>query len=101
MVAGGRSIWNNMREALDKGDIDTAVSYFYKNTKDNYRKLFSSFPKKTLSEMSRELSEINMVDVRGNRSAIYEILCIRNGKKYSFQLEFIKNCDDEWKINSY
>lgn len=93
--------WNQMRNALDRGDIDTAVSYFYEGSRDTYRKMYSSFSKQILSEMSRELSDIHMVSVDGNRSAIYEILCTRDGKKYSFQLSFVKDCSDEWKIASY
>jgi hypothetical protein len=96
-----RSTWNQMRNALGHGDVDTAVSYFLVETRETYRKMYSSFPKQMLSEMSQELNNIQMVKVRGNHSAIYEILCIRDGKTFSFQLEFVRNCDDEWKIKSY
>ena len=96
-----RSRWNQMRNALGRGDVDGAVSYFLAESRETYRKMYSSFPKQTLSEMSRELSDIHMVDVDGNRSTKYEILCIREGQTYSFQLLFVKDCDDEWKIRSY
>lgn len=93
--------WNQLRNALNRGDVDTAVTYFYEGSRDTYRKMYSSFSKQILSEMSRELSDIHMVSVDGNRSAIYEILCTRDGKKHSFQLSFVKDCSDEWKIASY
>jgi len=93
--------WNQMMKALGQGDIDTAVSYFIVEKRDTYRKMFSAFPKKMLPEMSRDLSNIHMDKVYGNHSAIYEILSVRNGKTYSFQLKFERNCDGEWEIQSY
>ncbi|HDQ03269.1 MAG TPA: DUF4124 domain-containing protein [Deltaproteobacteria bacterium] len=99
-----RLIWTQMVSALRRGDVDTAVSYFSEHTREQYREIYSTFHQnKILPDVSRELelSIIAMVRVSGNNSATYEILCTREGKTYSFQLSFIRDCDDEWKIESY
>ncbi|MBN2179654.1 MAG: hypothetical protein JW743_09535 [Deltaproteobacteria bacterium] len=96
-----KSKWNQMRKALDHGDIDTAASFFCMKSRDGYREMFSRLPQKKLSEVSRGLADICMIKVYGNHYAEYDIRRNVDGKTYSYMLIFLRNSDDKWEIKSF
>jgi hypothetical protein len=95
-----RGIWRKMTEALRKKDVDQTVTFFAQETRESYRKQFTAL-RDHLPDVADEMKDIQIVQMRAARDVEYEILTIREGKKYSFQLIFIKDADDEWKILHY
>ena len=95
------SKWEQMRKALEKGDIDTAVSFFCKEKRDIRREHLSKLSRDQLAAMSRELSDIKMIKMDGSHYAEYDIRVVRDGIIYSYMLVFEKNSDDEWEIASF
>ncbi|MBN2570109.1 MAG: hypothetical protein JXB42_11825 [Deltaproteobacteria bacterium] len=96
-----RSKWDRMREALDRGDIDRAVSFFCLKKRKGYRDLFSHFPQKTRSKIARGLSDIQRIKVYGGHYAEYDIRHVTDGKTYSYIFKFLRNSDGEWEIESF
>ena len=92
-----RSIWNAMRAALSKGDIDLAVSYFVDRTKDANRKNFQSLSPEKLRRMAKDLGDIQLIKDKGI-AVEYDIRIIKAGKGFSFYLLFQEDLDGKWKI---
>ncbi len=95
-----KSIWEKMLECLRKKDVDQALIYFSGQTRERYRKMFSAL-KDHLPEIAKEQSEIKLEKMNMARHVTYAILTVRRGQKYSFQLTFIREMDDEWRILHY
>lgn len=93
--------WKEMRTALAQDDIDKAVSYFHSMSKEIYRKQFSAFPPEIKKEIAKDFANIHFDHMLGHSTVIYEILTVRNGKRYSQQLTFIRDFDGKWYIKSF
>ena len=48
--------------------------------------------------MARDLEDIQLIEMRMRRDVLYDIQSVKNGKRYSQALIFIKDVDDEWRI---
>ncbi len=92
-----RSIWQRMRTALQGKDVDRAVSYFGRKTREDYRKLFASLGD-ALPDMAKDLSDIQLIEMKSPYSVEYDLRSIRKGKTYSYILIFIKDRDGQWRI---
>ncbi len=95
-----RSIWEKMIEALRKKDVDQAVTYFARKTRESYRKTFSAIIDR-LPALADELEDIQLVRIRTPREVEYDLRSFRDGNSYSYQLIFIREADDQWRILSY
>ncbi|MFC1505296.1 hypothetical protein ACFL5W_02135 [Thermodesulfobacteriota bacterium] len=95
-----RSIWDKMREALSRNEIDKAVSCFYDSTKDAYRKTFSSIPPENRSQFAQSLADIQLIEERGN-TVEYDLRLTNDGKQYSYFLLFEKSYDGIWRIRGF
>lgn len=96
-----RSRWNGMRQALEQGDVDTAVSFYSEKSREHRRVSLLKKTKEQLRKMSQELSDIQLIKVYGNHEAEYDIRIVRDGKTYSYQLLFKKNRDGIWEIKAF
>lgn len=96
-----RSKWNSMRKSIEQNDIDKAVSYFHRETRDMYWKNFAELSPENRRRISKDLTDISMRNVEMN-TAIYEVTSdLRTGEKVSFRVIFIKDIDGEWVIRSF
>jgi len=95
-----RSVWGKMVEALRKKDVDQAVVYFARKNRETYRQQFSAL-KDRLPDMAKEMMDIQLIRLRTPREAVYDLMALRGGQIFSFQLIFIKEADDEWRILTY
>lgn len=95
-----RSIWQEMRDALQEKDVDRSVSYFAHKTREAYRKSFTS-KRDMLPDMAKDLIDIQLIKMRSPREVEYDIRSIKNGVAYSYILIFIKDIDGEWRILKY
>jgi len=96
-----RSKWNGMRQALEQGDVDTAVSFYSKKSREHRRKSLLKKTSEQLREMSQKLCDIKLIEVYGNHEAEYDIRIVRDGKTYSYMLRFEKNRDGIWEIEAF
>ena len=95
-----RSIWNSMRAALSKGDIELAVSYFCDRTKDGYRHNFKAMSPQMLRRMAKDMGDIQLIKDNGF-TIEYDIQITKGGKNFSFYLLFQKDENEKWKIDSF
>jgi len=96
-----KNIWQSMKEALSRQDIDGVILYFASDSQRVYKKLFNGL-KANLPDIVNELNsaQINLISLKNNK-AIYEIVVVRNGNTYSFLLQFIQDNNGIWKIRRY
>jgi hypothetical protein len=92
-----KTIWRELLNALLRKDVDRAVSYFALKKSDRYKEIFLAMKDK-LPELARDLEDIRLIEMRSHREVLYDIQTVRNSKKYSGQLIFIKDVDDKWRI---
>jgi len=92
-----KTIWREMLNALRRKDVDRAVSYFAREKREKYKQIFLAIKDK-LPEMARDLEDIQLIEMRMHRDVLYDIQSVKNGKRYSQALIFIKDVDDEWRI---
>ena len=95
-----RLIYKNMREALKDGNIESALTYFDHRSKTRYKKMFSALSLVTLKELSSENQELCFEKIWGRYQVRYEIIVVRDGKKFSFPLTFSQD-QGKWKILEY
>ena len=95
-----RAKWRGMLKALEQNDIDKAVNYFHHTASDRYRKLFKTLNPDGRKKISKDLANIQIVEMVTN-TAIYEITSELKDEKSSFQLAFVKDLQGEWVIKSF
>ena len=96
-----RGKWEGMKLALANHDAERALLHFSSENRETYRDQFTGLAA-LLSEIVNELSNagINMISVEDN-SAEYELLVEREGKRFSFHLQFVKDADGVWRIGRF
>ena len=97
-----RMLWQEMVQALSEGDIEKAASCFFEESRDAYRALFNHLPSEERKKMAGDMAAaiIELEEISGD-TAQYILVRERNGKRYLFDLTFMRNMDGEWKILSY
>ena len=94
-----RAKWEGMKTKLSSGDIEGALAFYDETSKQDYRDLFNVLSP-ILPTIVQEMSDIQLIEYTGN-STIYDILTIRDGIEYSFQLLFTKDINGIWRIDSF
>lgn len=97
-----KGIWRGMAEALGKDDLDKACSYFLEPYQEMRKKQYAAFTPEARRKISNDLlsSQLAVERVEDGR-AIYHLITVRDGQRYSFQLVFMKNIYGEWKIYNF
>jgi len=94
-----RSKWEGMKAALSQGDVDNALNYFVKDSREEYRDIFELLASQ-LSSLTSAMREINMVEITGNMAEYY-IKRFQRGVDISYFIYFMKDGDGIWKISSF
>jgi hypothetical protein len=92
-----------MKSSLKEKKIKEAVRNFTSESQEVYQAQFQAFKgERILSQYVQELesSQINFINAQSNM-ALYEILVNREGNRFSFSLEFIRDTDGIWRISRY
>jgi hypothetical protein len=85
---------------LIEGDIDKAVECFVEEKREEWRKSLNEIKEKgLLKEMVEDLGELKE-EVKGEAYAQYSYSYIKNSKVYGGYIEFIKDANGDWKIES-
>jgi len=92
--------WAGMKEALENGDIEGALSYFAEDYQQLYRNLFTNLSAQ-MPQVAQDMAEIQLVTVKDN-TAKYRI---NKDKSYADQtitvtyyIYFAKDASGMWKI---
>ena len=94
-----RSKWEGMKAALSQGDVNNALNYFVKDSREEYREIFELLASQ-LSSLISTMREINMVEITGNMAEYY-IKRFQRGVDISYFIYFMKDGDGVWKITSF
>ena len=92
-----------MNDALKDGNIDLALTYFHRWSKEGQRKVFSVLSIDKLKEVAFQDKELHLLPFKeqwDTGMVRYEIYTIQNGQKFAFPLEFAQD-QGEWKIYEY
>ncbi len=95
-----RKKWDGMLMALKQDNITKALTFFHHTASEKYRKIFETLGPDGKKKISKDLANIQIVEVVTN-TAIYEITSELKGEKISFQLAFVKDLHGEWVIKSF
>ena len=85
--------------ALGQGNISEALNYFIEDSRDEYREIFELLASQ-LPGLVSTMSEINMVEIKGN-SAEYYIKRLQRGVDISYFIYFMKDENGIWRISSF
>jgi hypothetical protein len=92
--------WEGMKEALENGDIEGALSYFAEDYQQLYRNLFTNLSAQ-MPQVAQDMAEIQLVSVKDN-TAKYRI---KKDKSYAdqkitvtYHIYFAKDASGMWKI---
>lgn len=92
--------WTGMKEALENGDIEGALSYFAEDYQQLYRNLFTNLSAQ-MPQVAQDMAEIQLVSVKDN-TAKYRI---KKDKSYAdqtitvtYHIYFAKDASGMWKI---
>jgi hypothetical protein len=88
--------WDGLRSALGKQDVDAAADSFAQSTRERYRTNFTTM-RDVLPVMAQDLGTPKFVRFVQN-GALYEVRSARDGREYTFQVEFMVDVDGIWRI---
>lgn len=89
-----------LRQALIEGNIDKAVECFVEEKRGEWRRSLNEIKEKGLmKEMVGDLGELKE-EVKGEAYAQYSYSYTKNDKVYGGYIEFSKDANGDWKIES-
>ncbi len=92
-------VWNNMKSTLKEGNIEDALTHFSEGSKEKYREIFTLL-KNELPRIANEMEEIYLIAIQGN-VAEYFIKRVEDGVEKAYFIYFIKDENDNWKIDTF
>ena len=94
-----RSKWEGMKGALSQGNINEALNYFVKDSREEYREIFELLAPQ-LPALVSAMREINMVEIKGNMAEYY-IKRFQRGVDISYFIYFMRDENGIWRISSF
>ncbi len=98
-----QSKWGKMQEALGRSDMEQALNYFTRGSRERYGKIFGAIQDK-LAEQAAALQDIVLVAFSGN-TAKYRIQrdVMINGqpRTLTYWVYFIQDADGIWRIKQF
>jgi len=91
--------WAGLRSALSGMDVNNASCFFDNSTMRTYAELFIAMPDQ-MPQMAQDMSDVQLITTK-NGQAEYDLRVVRNGKVFSYYLQFVKDKSGLWKIKSY
>jgi len=92
--------WNAMKNALAAGDIAGAVSHYAETSKDVFSEQFTALSP-YLSQIAADMGSFSYVRMIDNNTAECELLAVKDGVTYSFQVLYVRDNNGNWGLYSY
>ena len=93
------AIISNLRNALTRGDVPTALTYFTGASRSRYSALFQQIGPSLLASVSATWSAPAPIEI-GDQFAEYGIHRVVDGVTQQFRILFIRDGSGSWKIDS-
>ncbi|MCJ7782579.1 MAG: Ig-like domain-containing protein, partial [Desulfobacterales bacterium] len=94
-----RSKWEGMKALLSQANINDALNYFVKDSREEYREIFELLIPQ-LPALVSAMREINMVEIKGNMAEYY-IKRFQKGTDISYFIYFMRDENGVWRISSF
>ena len=94
-----RGKWEGMKGALSQGNINEALNYFVKDSREEYNEIFELLAQQ-LSSLISAMREISMVEISGNMAEYY-IKRFQRGVDISYFIYFMRDENGVWRISSF
>jgi hypothetical protein len=94
-----QAVWNDLREALRRGDMTAALDCIHSQSRKRYKQTFEAIP-----DLSKKVDEIlGPIRFVKNRKedVIYEMLRKKPDGTYSYDIRMIADYDTVWRIRSF
>ncbi|MFH0854111.1 MAG: hypothetical protein V1891_01315, partial [bacterium] len=89
-----------LKEALKNEDVDAAVECFVEEKRGEWRENLNTIKEKGfMKEMEQDLTELKL-ELEGDAIMQFSYYTERDGKKYGHFINFIKDSNGDWKIDS-
>ena len=98
-----KATWNAMEEALVRGDIDAAVSFFSEPRQDRYRAVFTALSGQ-IAQIAQDMQDIElMAAVDGIAQFRIRRLQFYGGqwRTFTYYIRFIQDGSGVWNIDSF
>ncbi|MHA2219826.1 MAG: hypothetical protein ACXACY_28350 [Candidatus Hodarchaeales archaeon] len=92
--------WRLMTDSLKKGDHDEALALIHPDKRNTYSQMFEVLGSQLPFIVSTEV-ELQPRELRAQYYALYELVTIENGTKYSYEVVFVRDSDGTWWIYEY
>ena len=91
--------WTGMKDALQQQDTPAALQFIASRNRDVYKELFAELAPE-LPTVGANLGDIRIIGIRVDL-AEYELLVVEYGQTISYYVEFIRDTDGLWRVNSF
>lgn len=91
-----RTRWENMRQAVFAGNIETALSHFVQSARGRFGLIFTD-PSRRISARLTEINRIELFTATG-KAAQAGAIRAESGGEYAYPLNFVKDERGVWKI---
>ena len=89
-------VWEELKTLLSAGDIEGALQHFSSTTREAYREVLAGTGDQ-MDVVVQDMGELLPLAVMGPR-AVYGVLRYDDDKPYLFEVTFVKEGPQEWKI---
>ncbi|MDM7986042.1 MAG: hypothetical protein QUS13_01760, partial [Smithella sp.] len=94
-----RAKWAALKDALQRGDINTAIMMMHPSSREKYQNIFN-LVKDNLATIMVNCTGLEFVSM-DNEIAIYELQSLEYGEVYIYRLAFIKDENGIWFIREF
>lgn len=92
-----QAVWSGFKEALRKGDLESAVSFIVAERREGWAEYFRGVPPALFADVDELFPAMTLVEV-GSGGAQYEMVAERDGLMFSYAVWFQTDADGRWRL---
>ena len=94
-------VYDTLREALKRGDLETAANQFHSSVRDDWKKSLKDIKDNgLLDSMIEDLTDLKTERVDENRAKYNVSMTTDDGELISSPIVFVRDLDGQWKIKT-
>jgi hypothetical protein len=94
-----QEVWNDFKESLRRNDLAAALECIHTQSRARYKKTLEAIPG-LAGKVDEILADINQAGPKAG-VGVYEMLRVKDGVTYSYQVRFGADFDAVWRIRSF